>query len=278
MSGFRSRASLRGASPRAGRSRPRLAPGRETRLGCRGRSAGGTSRFSAAAPPGDRSPCRPFLHPAAGRLQLQLHRPRRRPARRLSRREPRGLRRHDARRSQASLPSPARSPLRAGAFGDRRRVLPVLVARRRIHRVLRRWKAEEDPLCRGRRAVSVRRPHGEGGTWNREGVILFAPGPYDSLSRVSAAGGTPVAVHEARRVAAGRDPCDGPSSCPTATTFSFWPGARWRGGTTRKSALWVGSLQRGALKMLRRRQLERRLQPPGIRLLREGRDPGGGAL
>src|SRR5262249_638528 len=33
---------------------------------------------------------------------------------------------------------------------------------------------------------------GRGGTWNREGVIIFAPTQRDSLSRVSAAGGAPV--------------------------------------------------------------------------------------
>ena len=33
---------------------------------------------------------------------------------------------------------------------------------------------------------------GEGGTWNRDGVIVFAPTPTSGLFRVSAAGGTPV--------------------------------------------------------------------------------------
>jgi serine/threonine protein kinase len=33
-----------------------------------------------------------------------------------------------------------------------------------------------------------------GGTWNRDGVILFSPGPTSAIYRVSAAGGTPVAV------------------------------------------------------------------------------------
>jgi eukaryotic-like serine/threonine-protein kinase len=34
-------------------------------------------------------------------------------------------------------------------------------------------------------------PTGRGGTWNREGTILFAPSPYDSLYRVPAGGGQP---------------------------------------------------------------------------------------
>jgi Tol biopolymer transport system component len=37
-------------------------------------------------------------------------------------------------------------------------------------------------------------PHGRGGTWNREGVILFAPDGSTGLYRVSSAGGTPVEV------------------------------------------------------------------------------------
>ena len=35
---------------------------------------------------------------------------------------------------------------------------------------------------------------GRGGTWNRDGVIVFAPSPLDSLYKVSAAGGSPVPV------------------------------------------------------------------------------------
>jgi Tol biopolymer transport system component len=37
-------------------------------------------------------------------------------------------------------------------------------------------------------------PSGRGGTWNREGTILFAPGQYESLFRVPASGGQPARV------------------------------------------------------------------------------------
>ena len=37
-------------------------------------------------------------------------------------------------------------------------------------------------------------PLGRGGTWSRDGVIIFSPGAYDPLYRVSASGGTPVPV------------------------------------------------------------------------------------
>lgn len=35
-------------------------------------------------------------------------------------------------------------------------------------------------------------PDGQGGTWNRDGTIVFAPAVRGALYRVSAAGGTPV--------------------------------------------------------------------------------------
>jgi serine/threonine protein kinase/Tol biopolymer transport system component len=37
-------------------------------------------------------------------------------------------------------------------------------------------------------------PHGRGGTWNRDGVILFSPDGFAGLFRVSASGGAPVEV------------------------------------------------------------------------------------
>ncbi len=37
-------------------------------------------------------------------------------------------------------------------------------------------------------------PEGHGGTWNREGVIVFAPGPAGPLMRVQATGGSPAPV------------------------------------------------------------------------------------
>jgi len=40
-------------------------------------------------------------------------------------------------------------------------------------------------------------PHGRGGTWNRDGVILFSPEGFGGLFRVSAAGGTPIEVTKA---------------------------------------------------------------------------------
>jgi Tol biopolymer transport system component len=40
-------------------------------------------------------------------------------------------------------------------------------------------------------------PHGRGGTWNRDGVILFSPEGFGGLYRVSSGGGTPTEVTKA---------------------------------------------------------------------------------
>ena len=37
-------------------------------------------------------------------------------------------------------------------------------------------------------------PNGRGGTWNRDGVIIFTPDAFKGLHRISAAGGTPVEI------------------------------------------------------------------------------------
>jgi Tol biopolymer transport system component len=42
-------------------------------------------------------------------------------------------------------------------------------------------------------------PFGRGGSWNRDGVILFAPGIHDAIYRVPDGGGQPVAVTKAKK-------------------------------------------------------------------------------
>src|SRR5262249_18374897 len=61
---------------------------------------------------------------------------------------------------------------------------------------------------------------GEGGTWNRDGVILFAPAATSGLARVSASGGAPVPVttiHEAEGERSHRHP----SFLPDGRHFLF---------------------------------------------------------
>ncbi len=46
----------------------------------------------------------------------------------------------------------------------------------------------------GKAQVVCAAPNGRGGTWNRDGVILFSPDALHGITRVSAAGGTPVDI------------------------------------------------------------------------------------
>ena len=113
-------------------------------------------------------------------------------------------------------------------------------------------------------------PMARGGTWNREGVILFAPGPYDSLSRVSAAGRTPVAVtklDETRQEGTHRWPV----FLPDGRHFLFLARSSVARRDNPENALWVGSLESGALKMLRRANSSVAYTLPGyVLLVKEG--------
>jgi hypothetical protein len=79
-----------------------------------------------------------------------------------------------------------------------------------------------DPLGSAAHRVCAA-PAGEGGTWNREGTILFAPGPSAGLYRVSAAGGvpTPVTTPSPSR---GSAPHRWPSFLPDGRRFVFYEG------------------------------------------------------
>jgi Tol biopolymer transport system component len=66
-------------------------------------------------------------------------------------------------------------------------------------------------------------PAGEGGTWNAEGTILFAPGPNAGLHRVAATGGTPTVV-TTPAPARGSAPHRWPSFLPDGKHFVFHEG------------------------------------------------------
>jgi serine/threonine protein kinase len=84
---------------------------------------------------------------------------------------------------------------------------------------------------------------GGGGTWNRDGVILFAPSIDSGLYRVSAAGGTPTAVTtlDAGRLDSGHT---SPVFLPDGRHFMFTVLARERAG------LYVGSLDSAERKLV----------------------------
>ena len=99
-------------------------------------------------------------------------------------------------------------------------------------------KLKRIDLAGGRHRCWRTRPRERGGTWNRDGVIVFAPTAFGPLMRVAATGGTPVAV---TRLAAGQGSHRWPQFLPDGRRFLFFMGfgrlghagrirgvARWR--------------------------------------------------
>ena len=90
-------------------------------------------------------------------------------------------------------------------------------------------------------------PHGRGGTWNRDGVIVFAPDVWTGLHRVSAGGGTPVEITKPdpeRMEMSHRWPVflpDGRHFIYLAANFA---------GEFRKNTLYVGSLDSSEKRLL----------------------------
>lgn len=83
---------------------------------------------------------------------------------------------------------------------------------------------------------------GRGGAWSKEGVIVFAPGPSEPLSRVSSAGGTPEPATRLD-VARGENSHRWPFFLPDGRHFLFW--ARSSSGLQEHSIFvgLVGSLE-----------------------------------
>jgi Tol biopolymer transport system component len=79
-------------------------------------------------------------------------------------------------------------------------------------------------------------PEGYGGTWNQEGIIVFAPGRLTPLYRVSASGGAPA---PATKLGAREEAHRWPSFLPGGERFVFL-GDAWR---TEDHSLRVGSLR-----------------------------------
>jgi len=82
-------------------------------------------------------------------------------------------------------------------------------------------------------------PHGRGGTWNRDGVIVFTPDTYTGIYRISSAGGTPVEITQldrSRLETSNRWPV----FLPDQKHFLFL-GANFS-GEPEKNAIFVGSI------------------------------------
>jgi Tol biopolymer transport system component len=92
-------------------------------------------------------------------------------------------------------------------------------------------------------------PDGRGGTWGREGSIVFAPSPFGGLSAVSAAGGTarPVTQVDASRLETTHR---WPQFLPDGRHFLYFAGSHVSSNRSRNNAVRVASLDSGDSRVL----------------------------
>ena len=101
-------------------------------------------------------------------------------------------------------------------------------------------------------------PFGLGGTWSRDGVIVFSPNLASPLVQIPAGGGSakPATSKDERR----RDPIHmGPSFLPDGRHFLFWAGPADPG-------VYVGSLDANDVKLVLRTDSAATYSPPGYLL------------
>jgi eukaryotic-like serine/threonine-protein kinase len=108
-------------------------------------------------------------------------------------------------------------------------------------------------------------PNGRGGTWNRDGVILFAPNNFSSsLYRVSSAGGEPVSV---TKLSAQLGTNRFPSFLPDGRHFLYFVIT----GSPEASGVYVGSLDSNESKRLLVADTGALFSPPGeLLFVRQG--------
>jgi eukaryotic-like serine/threonine-protein kinase len=92
-------------------------------------------------------------------------------------------------------------------------------------------------------------PAGRGGTWGRDGTIVFAPDLLEPLSRVSAGGGTPQRI-----TALAPDELSHrfPSFLPDGRHFVFFAAGPRTARSPKPQALWVASLDSAGRKLVER--------------------------
>ena len=87
--------------------------------------------------------------------------------------------------------------------------------------------------------------NGRGGAWNQDDLILFTPSTTDGLSKVSAAGGTPVAA-TSLNFKAGEMSHRWPQFLPDGKHFIFW----LQGSSAEPSGIYAGSLDSSQYNLL----------------------------
>ncbi len=106
---------------------------------------------------------------------------------------------------------------------------------------------------------------GRGGTWSRDGVIVFAPDIYGGLDRVPAAGGAPAALttlDAAKQQSSHRWPL----FLPDGRHFLYWAGGPLNSTEVSTDGIYVGSLDGGAATFLVHADSNAVYAPPGYLL------------
>src|SRR6266571_402097 len=91
-------------------------------------------------------------------------------------------------------------------------------------------------------------PSGRGGTWNRDGVIVFAPDIFSALYRVSAAGGAPapLPLDKSRKEKVQHFPC----FLPDGRHFLYRAGVTTAYARDKGNGIYVGSLDSSEYKLI----------------------------
>jgi len=121
-------------------------------------------------------------------------------------------------------------------------------------------KLKRVDLAGGATEVLADAPFGRGGTWNRDGVIVFAPTSTTGLMRIAAAGGTPVAL---TRPASGQGSHRWPRFLPDGRRFLFFVTL----GQPEARGVYIGSLDGGEPTRVLVADSAAEYAPPGYLLL-----------
>jgi len=92
-------------------------------------------------------------------------------------------------------------------------------------------------------------PNGRGGSWNADGVIVFAPDVYSGIERVSAAGGASTAfttLDKARKQTSHR----WPAFLPDRRHFLYWAGTPLNATDVKTDGIYLGTIDGGAASFL----------------------------
>ncbi len=107
-------------------------------------------------------------------------------------------------------------------------------------------------------------PNGRGGTWSRDGMIVFAPDVFSALERVPSAGGTPVPVTKLDKTQA-QSSQRWPVFLPDGRHFLYW-GGQPLSHSQKTRGIYAASLDGGEPRFLVQADSDARYAPPGYLL------------